>query len=233
MDNLDNLSSQLPDLELKRRIIDWRDRNLLNIEEQLERDLPVLFSAIKQEYKELSYQELAKGASGFTKKTIDPLVKEWITRESEQLLSKARMELEAIYKKSQELQLEHEGVRCPAPEMPYTDAAVGLGSIAAGVAAIDIATTLATTSFMAITISISWPVVLAGAGVAAALGSVGIFKLGTLKKRAVQRHFQTVEAFVRDLVLGDDKLKEPTSLRHQLQQQIWQVYRSASLEPAS
>jgi len=96
-ENNDFLSDRFSRIVLHRKVIDWRDKHITQIELHLMRQLPLLMTRIDRELEQLSTYDSTSGMKKVNQKIIQPLFNRWVEQQHGVLLKNAQAELQTIH----------------------------------------------------------------------------------------------------------------------------------------
>jgi hypothetical protein len=196
-------------LQLRRQILDWRDKHYINIYRYLSAELAFLFESIDEVLDEFTISDTFK-SEAFFKTRIEPIYDQWVQQESDKLLNDAEQELNQI--------IQHVIERDNDPRiLQYqNDTATAGGALTAGLSTF---AGLIATAFTAssATVSaggllgllgataISWPVVLAGGTAALGLSYLGIGKSINIMDGKNQLRKWTQETIRKRVIYNKEK----------------------------
>jgi len=209
-------------IDLRRAVLDWRDKHTENVELHLTREFKTLCSTLDEVIEKMTYRELFFQNS-FGKERLEPILKEWVEREATSIMDSARKDLSAVLVHNLEYCEHGAALKHKEDNEHYADAAFAAAATGAGLAAIPAATVFSVASaggiagIFGITV-ISWPVVAIGTAVAGVLLMLGVHKATNVKPRALSRYRKAVHKTIEVQVLGSDGDNE--SLRQRLQSYI-------------
>jgi hypothetical protein len=89
-------NNRLAQIVLRRKIIDWRDKHLTEIELHLIKKLPTLMCEIDTELQNLSIYNSTIGISKVNQNMIQPIFNRWVNQRRRKLLKNAETELQNI-----------------------------------------------------------------------------------------------------------------------------------------
>ncbi|PLW68446.1 hypothetical protein [Pseudohalioglobus lutimaris] len=215
--------TRFANLDLRRAILDWRDKHIEKVELHLGRELTTLFNSIDAQLEQLSARELILDGKNIGKKHIEPIYLEWVEREVQELINDAGKDLSSIFTHALSFQKLATSFDHNENSKPYLDATLAAGATGAGLAAIPVFASLSSVSAggllgMIGATAVSWPVMLAGVATAGALVSFGGYKAANLKSKAVSRYRDTSRKFITQQILGDRAATN--SIRKNLQAHI-------------
>lgn len=198
-------------IQLRRQLLDWRDKHVDNIQHHLTRELGLLYDDIGKAFKEMDLIDIFN-SEVFFKKRIEPICLKWIENESSVLLNTAQDDLNRIFHYKIENNKSQDKINHQGDNDVYLDTATALISTGTAVAAIPTLMTLSTASAGGIlgllgvtTTVISWPVVIVGGSVLLGLSHFGIGKAGSLKSDAIKRLRKQTEKSIRERVIQNKK----------------------------
>lgn len=216
--------NRLNSLNLRRNVLDWRDKHTANIEMHLRREVPTLMNLIDVELDKLDILESTFKIRKVTDLTILPLIKSWASTESNCLLDEARSELLAIYEFSLGPIKHEENIEIENSKDHIFDAITASSIGILGISVIPLITSASVISagglaglFGATVLSL--PIL--GAGVlfvSLSLAFSGHRMIG-LKERALKRYRSHLYKSIKGSIVGSAEWKYP-SLCHQLQNLI-------------
>ncbi len=210
-------------IALRREILDWRDRHLLEIDQYLNREVLHLISDVNAKMDDMQLPDLLRGGKKFMQSNVAPIFASFVERHSKKLIEGAQIDLReiqdhilSVQRASGELASED------SYQAMYADIALA-GALAAGSVAAGAGTTAAAITsaggilgLLGLT-TISFPVVAIGVIVAAAAIGIAGSKVAKLRQKQVERRKVAVAAQMRHLILG---MSNQESLCMQLQKQI-------------
>jgi hypothetical protein len=208
----DNGLSRYSDLELRRAILDWRDRHIEAIESHFEREIPALFGVLDQQLDKMSFTELFKQRK-FAKEKIEPIYGDWINREVTSVGQAARKDLAQIVSHAVEMGQFGHKLEDVASKSPVADAAIIAAATGIGLAAIPAFATMSIVSaggilgFLGVT-TVAWPIAAIGIAVVGGLMALGGYKAARLKSRAIERYRKGMHEAIRSRVLGSSDNEE-------------------------
>ena len=218
-------SNRLNSLNLRRNILDWKDKHTSKIEMQLRSELPILMNAIDVELNKLSIIQSTIKIKRITDQIIQPLFQKWVSTQSDNLLEKARSELLSIHHLNLGQLNSGEKINIQNSNAHVLDAITATSASACGVAVIPIFTSASIVStgglmglFGATVISL--PVLGTGLLISSIALTIGGIRMSGVKKRAIKRYRSRLQAFISGAVLGD-KEKRNSCLNDQLQNIIF------------
>ena len=224
IDKVIHPNSNLNALTLRRNILDWRDKQIINIELNLRRETKSLMQAIEHELGKLTVIESTFKMKKIHTKIIQPLITEWTKRESRNLLDDAQKELFLIHGLVLE-HVEHDAfIDEHESNAHFIDAAkaasVGLSGIVA-IPAFASASAVSTTGMLGLlgVTTLSLPIAATGILVIGTLLALCGFKMSFIKEKAVKRYLDQLHSSIKESVLGDENNGKP-SLSGQLQKHI-------------
>lgn len=211
-------------LSLHRNILDWRDKHITNIELHLRREIPTLMQTIEHELKKLSVLESTIKTKKIHNIIIQPIITDWVKRESSNLLDDAQKELLSIHGLVLE-QIDHDSnIGEGISNEHFLDAAKAASLGITGIAAIPAfasASAVSTTGLLGLfgVTTLSIPIAATGILVVGSLLAVSGFKMTTIKEKALKRYRDQLLSSINESVLGDGENGKP-NLSEQLQIRI-------------
>ena len=91
--------NEIDSLQIRRRILDWRDEHVAHIEHHLGREIYLLFKEIDEKIDKMSVKELLQSQE-FAKNNLEPICEQWLENETRLLFHKANQSLQIIYQTS-------------------------------------------------------------------------------------------------------------------------------------
>jgi hypothetical protein len=196
-------------LQLRRQILDWRDKHYLSIYRYLSAELAFLFESIDEVLNEFTISDTFK-SEAFFKTRIEPIFDQWVQQESEKLLNDAEQELNQIIQHVIERDNDPTVLQYQNNTATLGDAlSAGLKTVA-GLIATAFTATSATVSaggvagLLGATV-ISWPVVLVGGSLAFGLSYLGIGKSMNIMDAKNQLRQSTQDTITKRVIYNKDK----------------------------
>ena len=214
---------RLANLDVRRSVLDWRDRHLENTELQLRRELLTLFGSIDKQLEKMTIAETFFHEKKFSKENIEPIYLAWVEREATKIINDAQKDLRSIFSHALDFEIDETTLEQSETSGRYTDAAIAAAATGAGMAAIPVFAGMSMVSaggvlgFIGIT-TISWPIAALGITTVGGLLAVGGYKSADLKSKASSRYRDKVFAFINDQVLGG--VNSETSVSQNIQAHI-------------
>lgn len=210
-------------LQLRRQILDWRDKHYLGIYRYLSAELAFLFESIDEVLNEFTISDTFK-SEAFFKTRIEPIFDQWVQQESEKLLNDAEQELNQIIQHVIERDNDPTVLQYQNNTATPGDAlSAGLKTVA-GLIATAFTATSATVSaggvagLLGATV-ISWPVVLVGGSLALGLSYFGIGKSMNIMDAKNQLRQSTQDTIRKRVIYNKDE----NSVCQLLQNRIFEV----------
>lgn len=196
-------------LQLRREILDWRDKHYINIYRYLSAELAFLFESIDEVLDEFTISDTFK-SEAFFKTRIEPIFDQWVQQESDKLLNDAEQELNQIIQHVIERDNDPTVLHYQNNTATTGDAlSAGLKTVA-GLIATAFTASSATVSvggvagLLGATV-ISWPVVLVGGSVALGLSYLGIGKSMNIMDGKNQLRQSTQEIIRKRVIYNKEK----------------------------
>jgi hypothetical protein len=197
-------------LQLRRQILDWRDKHYINIYRYLSAELAFLFESIDEVLDEFTISDTFK-SEAFFKTRIEPIYDQWVQQESDKLLNDAEQELNQIIQHVIERDNDPTILQYQNDTATEGDAVTAGLSTVAGLIATAFTASSATVSagglagfIMGATV-ISWPVVLVGGSVALGLSYLGIGKSMNIMDAKKQLRKSTQETIRKRVIYNKEK----------------------------
>jgi hypothetical protein len=210
-------------LQLRRQILDWRDKHYLSIYRYLSAELAFLFESIDEVLEELTISDTFK-SEAFFKTRIEPIFDQWVQQESEKLLNDAEQELNQIIQHVIERDYDPSAIQYRNDPATSGDPVKASLSTVAGLIATVFTASSATVSagglagLLGATV-ISWPVVLVGGSVAVILSYLGGKESMNIMDAKNQLR-QSTQEIIRKRVIYN---KEKDAVCQLLQNRIFEV----------
>jgi hypothetical protein len=208
--------TKFANLDLRRAVLDWRDKHIEKVELHLGRELTTLFNSIDVQLEQLSARELIFDSKNIGGNHIEPIYLEWAEREVQELIDDARKDLSSIFTHALSFQKLETSFDQNENSKPYLDATLAASATGAGLAAIPVFASLSSVSAggllgMIGATAVSWPVMLAGVATVGALVSFGGYKAANLKSKTVSKYRDTSRKFITQQVIGDREARNSIS----------------------
>ena len=210
-------------LQLRRQILDWRDKHYINIYRYLSAELAFLFESIDEVLDEFTISDTFK-SEAFFKTRIEPIYDQWVQQESDKLLNDAEQELNQIIQHVIERDNDPTILQYQNDTATEGDAVTAGLSTVAGLIATVFTASSATVSagglagLLGATV-ISWPVVLVGGSVAVILSYFGGKESMNIMDAKNQLR-QSTQEIIRKRVIYN---KEKDAVCQLLQNRIFEV----------
>jgi hypothetical protein len=175
---------------------------------------------LEQQLEAMSMRDLFNQVS-FGKGRIEPIYKEWVTREVTQLTRSAQDDLSTIFVHALEFG-EHGGALDQQSDSGhFTDAALAAAAVGAGIAVIPTFATMSVVSVGGImgllgATTIALPVAAMGVATVGTLLALGGYKAASLKSRAIRRYRNAITRSIEGQVLGSGIDRDSICQRLQL-----------------
>jgi len=211
------VTSLLRPQELERDVLSWRDTYLTRIDRQMTAAFPELERRLLEALEDNLKLVLTKRPQAFTDKVIKPEVEAWVLRVVEPIREEASRALSNIDLRLGRAQMDHFDVpRMKTLLLPLAAVTGGIGFMVAGYL------TGVTTTFFFFT-SVSWPLVLGGAGIGGLLVGAGVLRLAKIKAWLAKAFSSKFTPKLYEALIGEgyvmDGERHP-SIRRELQQSI-------------
>lgn len=195
-------------LATRRYILDWRDRQIDSVADQLQQRLNVLYRAIDQKIDETRLIDILNGDGQFGQTRISPIFQAWLKFESDRIISRAQKDLDRIYATT--LERDHQPSDLSGlPRIESIHELLTTASAASGALALTpffMKTTLLSATgilgllgFTTTSVVVYWPAVVA----AISLLSIGALRAANLKARVLQRYKKHLYKYIHHIVIGD------------------------------
>ncbi len=192
--------------QLRRALLDWRDKHLEIVYHHLQRELPLLLNDLDTKIERMAFTDFLKGKSYF-KENLEPVYKQWVETEVSLLMKEAQEEQDKIYRHF----IEYKNIDNEIEFQDNSTEQIKWGILSSGAAAagIPVLLPLSTSSLSAggilgwlgvTTTVINWPVVVIGGAVCVGLGVFG-------SKEITNRHEsykKEVHQFIKERVLYNE-----------------------------
>ena len=185
----------------ERRVRDWRDKYVTRIERDMTTAFPQLKESLLEAVEENLGLVLTNKARKLSKEVIEPEVAMWIERTTTPIHDDAARELaEVTFEFESLLQDEFDISRVELMLLPAGLTIAGLTVIIGGFL---VGITASTFLGIAIGTSVSWPIVVGGAIIGAALLAFGAVQLSHLKNKVALAFTKAFMPKLRSCLIGD------------------------------
>jgi len=204
--------NEIDALQIRRKIIDWRDEQVAHIEHHIGREIQLLFKDIDTKVDKMSAQELIK-SQDFANKNLNPIYEQWLENETRLLAKNANQSLQAIYQTSLAWQQADIKLKMDNPQLVGITDAASIMAAGASLVAIPSLIGLSITTVPATGIlgwlgvgavsMVSWPVLLTGSVV---IGGLVLFcgnRLINLTKSAANHYKSIVHKALNEKVIAN------------------------------
>ena len=214
--------------KLRKSLLGWKDKHLTEIECHLRKKLPELSGVIKDKLNTLTVIESTISIRASHKKTIQPIIDEWVKNQVFDLMTNAQNDLHKFYQ-TKLGQVNHQSHVDDEHNLDYLlDVGLATSVGISGLAAIPIVSafsTVSTAGFLGLfTITtISLPILAIGTLTVGALFALGGHKFSKVKEKSLNRfHLVLLKSITDQILDGVDKNK--TTLCDQLKNNITTTY---------
>jgi hypothetical protein len=218
------LNDRFEQIALRRKVLDWRDKHLTEIELHLMKELPFLMRKIDGELENLSTFDSTSGMGKVNQNIIQPMFNKWVEQQRHILLKNAETELQKI----------HDTVLCQAgvnsdidSHFNQTHISDAFAGAALGVGGIVLVPVVSSASVVSVggllglvgVTTLSLPVAVVGGLAAVSMLALGGRKFLTIKRNAQFKYRQNIGKKIDEFVFskGNNKTK---GLSFQLQSSI-------------
>ncbi|RJQ81106.1 MAG: hypothetical protein C4519_09135 [Desulfobacteraceae bacterium] len=221
--------NEIDALQIRRKILDWRDEQVSHIGHHLGREIQLLFKQIDAKIDEMSAIELIK-TKKFAKKNLEPIYEQWIENETRLLVQNANQSLQAIYQTSLAWQQADIKLKTDNPQLVRISDATSIVAAGASLAAIPSLIGLSITTVPGAGIlgllgigtvtMVSWPVLMTGSVIIGGLGLFAGNRLINMKKKAAEHYKDIVHKALNEKIITNIG---GLALRQQLQSVLRQT----------
>jgi len=221
--------------EIKVAIARWTDTYKTRFDQELTTAWPDLAERLREQITSLSIYELAVGpGQAFQKQRIEPVVERWVNRYVQPIIDDSTKDL-CVILQTDIATLRHDLTLASGPGgvLDIRDVALGLalpGGLLLGGMALS-ASLVTTTNFLIFTtVTVLWPLLIAGLIVGSLLSWVGVINLASLPQTLRERFQNILLPAMKDALIGkgvQHKGKHVASLKDQLKQQVQDVANAA------
>jgi len=206
---------KIDDLQIRRKILDWRDEQVVHIEHHIGREIDLLLREIDKSIDNISAKELLY-SQDFSDNIIKPIYEQWLENETNILLKDANQSLQIIHRTFLSWQKTETKFKPDNPQLWSTTDVVSImaagGSVAAGIYLRGLAiTTVSGTGILGwlglgATTMVSWPIIAVGAITIAGSILLGGNQLINLRTSVAERYKEMVHKAIREeLILNANK----------------------------
>lgn len=209
--------STFENIDLRRAVLDWRDRHIENVELHLTGEFKVLCNALDEQIEKMKFWDLFS-QNAFGKEHLEPIYKDWVGQEVTNIIGSARKDLFAVLAHALEY-CEHgaasklEALKQEESKGYYTSVAVTAAARFVAIPAVTVFSVISVVGIAGI-----FGLAAIGAAVAGVLLMLGVHKAASIKPRALTRYREAVMKALKEQVLGSDSDNE--SIRRRLQSYI-------------
>lgn len=209
-------------IELRRQVLDWRDKWVARIPQVLENEIPRLESLLDARIEQMSVKD-AFDTRRFAERTLNPAFESWVKSKSKEVLTSAQQDLNALCNHSLSHDDKAHALVIDTTARNRFEAGVVGGSAGAAVVGIPAVAAFSTTSvggalgLIGVT-AVSWPVVVGGAAV---IGTLALFsgkKAFGFRDKAQRELKRETSSLIRKALLPSGRDQE--SLASRLQDSI-------------
>ena len=210
-------------MDLRRAVLDWRDKHGKNAELHLAREITSLHNALDEQISKMGYKDFFFTSGKFGRECLEPIYRDWVSREVTYVMNAAQKDLYAVVDRALEYSEHSTAMENSGHQGHYADIAIAASATAAGLAAIPAVATFSMTSaggvlgLLGVTVA-SFPVILFGTAMVGLLLALGGYKALGVRPRALSRYQKIVREKINKQVLGYDGSDD--SVRHRLQSHI-------------
>jgi len=189
-----NSQTQYSNFDIRRSVLDWRDKYTEIIELHLVKKLHVLSISIDKQTQKMSLRDLFS-QKRYSKKFIDPIYKDWLRREVSYIIDLSKKDLTAILDHDLHFNEQGNELKHRKSSNNYTDAAISIAATGAGLAAIPVAASLS---------------VVSAGGIAGLFGATAVIvlfvfsksKMKTMRLKNLSQYRKTIKSTIEEQVLG-------------------------------
>lgn len=199
-------------MSARRRILDWRDKWLLQTHTLLARDFPQLLDLLNARIERISLKSTLK-SDAFVKQNVQPEFERWAETKSREILHFAARDLDLIvqnifdYDHTANRQIVTNTSNSNIAELGVAAGSTGLALLGVpAVAGLSVNSAGWGLGLLGVTV-ISWPVVLGGVTVLGTMAIFGSSKLATYKNKAINQLKEAVENAIRSATLDEPSYK--------------------------
>ncbi len=192
-------------LDLRRAVLEWRDRHIEAVERHLDRELISLNQELDQQLRKMSWADLLN-QKRFANNNLQPIYDQWCEREVALLIDQAQGELSSIFAHSLEYAEVSRSIDQELNAQSSKDAVMAVAATGAGVGSIPAFVSMSTVSaggilgFFGVT-TVAWPVVAVAVVTAAGLLTLGGYKATTMRNSAISRlHTSTTKKIAEEVL---------------------------------
>jgi hypothetical protein len=207
-------------IEIRRSILDWRDRQFEQMDKALRADLDEFFLAVDAFLETMSVKDLFRQRA-FVKKNIEPGFAAWIESETSNLLERAKEDLVGSFQKHYASYVdENADLQSDDLSRSYIEAVFAASAIGAGIALVPVFSGMAVVSSGGLLgllgyTSISFPVVAVGIATVGGLLALGGYRGVRIKRRVIERLRKSLRTSISLQVIGP--IANGTSVLERLQ----------------
>lgn len=194
-------------MSLRRQILDWRDKWLMQIPKLLEKDLPELLALLNTRIDQLSFKDTVR-TSEFAEDNLQPFYERWVQTKSRQIIELVEKDLKSINQSMLEYNAAIEGsIAADNSRKNMSELGLATGSTGAALLGIPAVASLSVSSagwglgLLGVTV-ISWPIALGGAAVLGTMAVFGGSKLARFKEKAIRELKASVDQSTRSVILS-------------------------------
>jgi hypothetical protein len=208
-------------LELRRVVLDWQDKEVVRIECDLASSFHELTSELDDALNKVTFFELFR-PNKLSKKYSEPIYKAWVERETYSLIHSAQENLSVVVNYSlsshevSEVGLSNtESLNCRA-DITKSFVATGLGAVT--IPTVVSMSTVSAGGLLGLfgATAVAWPVVIIGGLVIVVLFAFGGSKATKIKVNAIDRYKRTLHENLESQILGVDGSGESVNEKLQL-----------------
>jgi len=206
--------------DIRRKVLDWQDTHTTEIELHLSQRLPTLLGTIDEKLQDISFFDCIFRLQSINNKVVQPLIREWVARESRSLLNQAQGALEPISALVMKLEHDEHAIEPDNSKTHYTDmatAAIGIGSIAAipalqGLYVVSVGGILGLVGMT----TLNARLLLLTVVIFGLLSAFSFYRMGGVKARRMKRYRNHLRQSIEESIVGNDAQGQ-TSVSQQLQ----------------
>ena len=212
---------------LRRKILDWRDKHIEDIDHHLNREIIFLFNELEQKIQQMSLKDIFK-SDAYTKK-LKPIYTRWIENEVSMLINDAQVDLNKLRRYTVEYFNEANHIDSKNDNENIIDATAAVLSTGAAIYAIPSVLSFLTTRVAAqgvlgilgsTTTVVSWPIAMTGITIVAGMLAFGGNKATNLKSNHINRYKKAIRTSLYNRIIYN---KANDSVSQSLQMKIEEI----------
>lgn len=216
----------IDEILLYRKLLDWRDDTIVEIDVHLRQALPLLKNRVGNALENATYLDLVRRRR-FIDEDVKPAIEAWMQDVQCEIHAKASASLSLILRESIELRREYAQFDAEAHKGTLSDAGLVFASSAGvvisglGFASASVVPAAGLLGLVGIT-SVSMPIAVAGAAITTVALALSGHQMVNLKSKTMARYRNAIDKWITTAIWDDVPGSHP-SLRESLQRQVEQL----------